>query len=65
MVTVAGVGVGVERRIIAAEIAMEDDLPAIARLFLSKIAPEALELSGRPCRDRFLRISRRSRRCIV
>lgn len=51
----------VEDRIIAAEVALEERLPGIARLFLAGIPPPSLTASSRAVRGRFLRALQASR----
>ncbi len=53
-------GGNVERRIVAAEVALEDRLPGIALSFLSRIDRDELRAASRAARDRFLRVARRS-----
>lgn len=54
-----------ERRIIAAEVAMRDRLPVVACLFLSRVKPLALSRSALPVRDRFLRVAKAARTAVV
>ena len=51
----------VEDRIIAAEVALEERLPGIARLFLAGIESAALTAAPTAARGRFLRVLQASR----
>ena len=55
----------VERRIIAAEVALEDHLPAIAGAFLARIEERLLLSSSRVTQARFLRLVRAVKRVPV
>lgn len=51
----------VEERVIAAEVALEERLPGIARLFLAGVSEDALTGAGSAVRGRFLRALSASR----